>query len=38
MAFEITEAYEQKPGIWEFMVFDGDRLLVREKFKLLPAQ
>ena len=38
MAFEITEAYEQKPGVWEFLVFENDRLLVREKFELLPPK
>ncbi len=36
MAFQITETYEQVPGIWEFMIFDGDRLLLREKFELVP--
>lgn len=35
MAFQITEPYEQVPGIWEFMIFENDRLLVREKFELL---
>lgn len=35
MAFQITETYEQVPGVWEFMVFENDRLLVREKFELV---
>ena len=38
MAFEITDSYEQKPGIWEFMVFEEDRLLLRETFELLPPK
>lgn len=37
MAFQITETYEQVPGVWEFMIFDGDKLLVRDFFELLPA-
>ena len=31
-AFEFTERYEVVPGIWEVMIFSGDRLLVRSKF------
>ncbi|MEH6358487.1 MAG: DUF3859 domain-containing protein [Pseudomonadales bacterium] len=37
MAFQITENYEQVPGIWEFMVFADDKLLARKSFELLPA-
>lgn len=35
MAFQISKPYEQVPGIWEFMVFENDRLLIREKFELI---
>ena len=34
MAFHITKEHEQVAGIWEFMVFENDRLLIREKFEL----
>lgn len=35
MAFQITETHEQVPGVWEFMVFEDDRLLLRERFELV---
>ena len=34
MAFEITEAFEQAPGIWTFLVFEEDRLLLKQQFEL----
>ena len=32
MAFEFTEHYEVVPGEWQFMVFQGDRKLVEQRF------
>ena len=32
MAYEFTEAHEVVPGEWQFMVFQGDRLLVQKRF------
>ena len=32
MAFEFTEAYEVVPGEWRFMVFQGDRRLLEQRF------
>ncbi|MBD2836552.1 DUF3859 domain-containing protein [Pseudomonas sp. JM0905a] len=32
MAFEFTEHYEVVPGEWQFMVFQGDRLLALQSF------
>ena len=34
MAFEITEAFEQVPGSWTFLVFEEDRLLLKQQFEL----
>jgi hypothetical protein len=34
MAFEFSENYEIVPGAWEFMVFQGDRLLARQSFEV----
>lgn len=35
VAFQITESYELVPGTWEMMVFEKDRLLVRERFEVI---
>ena len=35
MAFEITEAYEQVPGTWTFLIFEEDRLLLKQQFELI---
>ena len=32
MAFEFTEHYEVVPGEWQFMVFQGDRKLLEQRF------
>jgi len=32
MAYEFTESHEVIPGEWRFMVFQGDRLLVQQRF------
>lgn len=32
MAFEFTEHYEVVPGEWHFMVFQGDRKLLEQRF------
>ncbi len=32
MAYEFTEAHEVVPGDWQFMVFQGDRLLAEKRF------
>lgn len=32
IAFQFTEEYEIVPGEWQFMVFEGDRLLLKESF------
>jgi hypothetical protein len=32
MAFEFTEHYELVPGEWQFMVFQGDRKLLEQRF------
>ncbi|MEH6367956.1 helicase [Pseudomonas sp. J237] len=32
MAYEFTEAYEIVPGEWQFMVFQGDRKLLEQRF------
>ena len=34
MAFEFSEHYEVVPGEWEFLVFQGDRLLARQRFEV----
>ncbi|MFB1035601.1 MAG: DUF3859 domain-containing protein [Sinobacterium sp.] len=34
MAFEITEAFEQVPGNWTFLVFEENRLLLKQQFEL----
>lgn len=34
MAFEFTEHYEAVPGEWWFMVFQGDRKLVEQRFQV----
>ena len=34
MAFEFSEDYEVVPGTWEFMVFQGDRLLAQQSFEV----
>ncbi|MBF7731091.1 DUF3859 domain-containing protein [Pseudomonas sp. N040] len=34
MAFEFSEPYEVVAGTWEFMVFQGDRLLARQSFEV----
>ena len=31
-AFQFTERHEVVPGTWELLVFENDRLLLREKF------
>lgn len=35
MAFEMVEPYELVPGTWQMMVFEKDRLLVRETFEVI---
>lgn len=35
MAFQITDDYELVPGIWQMMIFEKDRLLVKETFELI---
>lgn len=32
MAYEFTENYEVVPGEWQFMVFQGDRKLLEQRF------
>jgi hypothetical protein len=32
MAFEFTEIHEVVPGEWRFMVFQGDRKLLEQRF------
>lgn len=34
MAFEFTENHEVVPGDWHFMVFQGDRLLAEQRFRV----
>ncbi|PYC21022.1 DUF3859 domain-containing protein [Pseudomonas alcaligenes] len=34
MAFEFTEHHEVVPGEWQFMVFQGDRKLVEQRFQV----
>lgn len=34
MAFEFTEHHEVMPGEWQFMVFQGDRKLVEQRFQV----
>lgn len=34
MAFEFSENYEVVPGVWQFMVFQGDRLLTQHSFEV----
>lgn len=34
MAYEFSENYEVVPGVWQFMVFQGDRLLVQQRFEV----
>ncbi|MDX5373065.1 MAG: DUF3859 domain-containing protein [Pseudomonadaceae bacterium] len=34
MAFEFTEHHEVVPGEWQFMVFQGDRRLVEQRFSV----
>lgn len=34
MAFEFTETHELVPGEWHFMVFQGDRKLAEQRFKV----
>ena len=34
MAYEFSEDYEIVPGVWQFMVFQGDRLLVQQRFEV----
>lgn len=34
MAYEFTERYEVVPGEWQFMVFQGDRKLVEQRFQV----
>ncbi|CAI8838533.1 DUF3859 domain-containing protein [Pseudomonas chlororaphis] len=34
MAYEFTESHEVIPGEWRFMVFQGDRLLVQQRFTI----
>lgn len=34
MAFEFTERHEVVPGEWHFMVFQGDRKLVEQRFQV----
>jgi hypothetical protein len=34
MAFEFTEPYEMVPGEWHFLVFQGDRKLVEQRFEV----
>jgi hypothetical protein len=38
MAFEITEAYEQVEGTWTFLIFEEDRLLLKQQFELIDTQ
>lgn len=35
IAFQITEANELVPGIWQMMVFEKDRLLIKETFEVI---
>ena len=35
IAFQSTEAYELVPGVWQMMVFENDRLLVKETFEVV---
>jgi|GEM_PF-62628 len=35
IAFQITEPYELVPGTWQMMVFEKDRLLVKESFEVV---
>lgn len=35
IAFQITEPYELMPGTWQMMVFEKDRLLVKETFEVV---
>ncbi len=35
MAFQIVEPNELVPGIWQMMVFEKDRLLVKETFEVI---
>ena len=37
MAFEITESYEQVPGMWTFLIFEEDRLLLKQQFELIDS-
>ena len=34
MAYEFSEDYEIVPGVWQFMVFQGDRLLAQQRFEV----
>lgn len=34
MAYEFSENYQVVPGVWQFMVFQGDRLLVQQRFEV----
>ncbi len=34
MAYEFSENYEVVPGVWQFMVFQGDRLLTQQRFEV----
>ena len=34
MAYEFSENYEVVPGVWQFTVFQGDRLLVQQRFEV----
>lgn len=34
MAYEFTENYEIKPGPWTFMVFQGERRLLEQRFEV----
>jgi hypothetical protein len=35
MAFQITETYEQVAGMWTFLIFEEDRLLLKQQFELI---
>lgn len=33
-AFQFTGRYEVVPGVWELLIFENDRLLLRQKFQV----
>lgn len=35
MAFQMTDDYELVPGTWQMMIFEKDRLLVKETFEVI---